>query len=67
VQSLSLIMVIGYDEVGFLVLNVVNKSTKTIIVVVATLHEFSLSLQQRATRGGQHWKLAENYCNYKKL
>jgi hypothetical protein len=45
-RSLSLIMVIGYDEVGFLLLNVVKKSTKTIIVVVVALHEFSLSLQQ---------------------
>lgn len=59
-------MVIGYDEVEFLLLNVINESTKTIIVVVATLHESNLSLQQQVAFGGQHWKLAENCCICKK-
>jgi hypothetical protein len=51
-------MVIGYDEGGFLLLNVISESMKTIMVVAATLHEYSLSFQQGATRSGQCWKLA---------
>lgn len=36
----------GYDEVGFFLPNVVDESIKTITIVIVVLHEFHSGLQQ---------------------
>ncbi len=59
-------MMMGYDEVGFFLPNVVDKSSKTIATITIVLHEFGSSLQQQANGSEQHWKLAKHYYNCKK-
>ncbi len=65
-RSLSSIVAMGYDEVGFLLPSAADESTKTIATAAAALHESGPGLQQRAAGRGERRKLAENCCSCKK-